>query len=418
MDGIISYIRENKIYLILGVMIIMGVIASFGGKGLYLYYGAMLIMAGVSFIKNEEISPIFILFPVWLTITSFINGVLDYHIVAFTLILICASSMFSSYEGFIFRGRVFYSVCLLLPILTLFNLYAYYAGINYVLELNFNISELNFSGFTPHPMFLGAINGASNVVLTYFLMKFWNEGRSNVQIGGVAVLLIASIYLSVIAASRSALGSSLVAMAGIVYLFSESSSKLFKYGIIIFVIASLIMPLFESVSGQMQTKMDNEEVAGSSRSLIWDQRIKEFKSSPIFGIGFATAYDLERQEMVTGTVETGSGWLTVLSQTGLVGALFIFLIMKKCFVPIWELKDDRGVLVLFACMLLYYCLHSVFEGYLYTPGYSPCMFFWLLVGFFFNYNEYKYDFDDYEIQEAIENVPYDEEEDGFEEDLM
>lgn len=416
MDNVIGYIRGNKIYLLLGVMIIMGVVASFGGKGLYMYYAAMLILAGISVIKYEKITPIFALFPMWLVVCSFVNNVLDSHIVAFSLVLVSASSLFSSYEAFIIRGRVFYAICLILPILTLFNLYAYYAGINYVLELNWNMSELNFSGFTPHPMFLGAVNGASNVVLTYFLIKFRNEERGMLPIGCVLALLIASIYLSVIAASRSALGASLIAMCGIVYLFSESPGKLIKSGIAIVIIASIVMPLFDSVSGQMRMKADNEENQGNSRSLIWEQRIKEFKSSPVFGIGFATAYDMEKQEVVTGTVETGSGWLTILSETGLIGALFIFLMMKRSYVPIWELKDDRGVLVLFACVLIYFCLHSIFEGYLYTPGYSPCLFFWLLIGFFYEYNEYKYEVDDYEIQDEIENIQYDDEDDEEDEE--
>jgi len=111
---------------------------------------------------------------------------------------------------------------------------------------------------------------------------------------------------------------------------------------------------------------------------------------------------------MTGTVETGSGWLTILSQSGLIGAFIMFLILRRVYVPIEEIKEKRGLLVIFGCELIYLFMHSCFEGYIYTAGYCPCLFFWLVVGFFYEYNKYGL---------PIETVEEDEEdEDEVEED--
>jgi len=417
MNLIIDYIKDNKLNILLGTMVLMSVFANFGTNGQLTYYAALFAFILLVMSKSKKFNFLFVLLPIWLTISSFVNHVMDLRIAVFYMVILCASPVFSSYEGFVRRGKLLYTLCMLLPIVTILNLYAYQAGINYFLMLSFNMSELNFSGFMFHPMWLGAINGASNVSLMYLLMKSRNMKASMLVQGALLALLLGSLYLSVVAASRSALASSLVAMASIVFFFSETSGRLIKSAFVIVVIASLAMPMFEAGSAQMQSKMDNEDDGGNSRSLIWNKRIEEFKDSPIFGVGFATAFDLVKNEMVTGTVETGSGWLTVLSQSGLVGGIIILLILLKCYVPIKEIKEDRGALILFYGFAIYLFVHSIFEGYIYTPGYCPCLFFWLVVGVLTEYNQYKDDYDD--VLEEIEYqyiADYDDDDDDEEED--
>lgn len=414
MDILIDYCKKNRLYVILGVMVWLSMFANLGGKGEYAYVLTMIFGAGYCIKENKGLRVLFLLMPVWIIISALANSVVTSKIFAFVLVLLCATPIISSYKVFLFRGKFLYAILMLLPVVTMFNLYAYHAGINYFLLLNYNVSDLNVSGFTQHPMYLGAINGASNVVLTYLLMKAKDGQRKYLTIS-IFVLLIASVYLSVVAASRSALASSLIGMATVVYLFSESSGKLVKSVLVITVITYAVMPMMKGGSTQIQMKMDNEQREGNSRSVAWNIRMDEFKRSPVFGLGFATAYDISKGEVVTGTVETGSGWLTVLSQTGFIGALLIFAIIMKCYVPLSELKDDRGVLVLFSCELLYFCLHSVFEGYIFTPGYCTCLCFWLLVGFMYDYSIYKHQYE-YVQDEVGYLVDYDDEYDDEDEE--
>lgn len=400
MDMVLDYIKDNKGNFLLGSMVLMSLFANLGSNGQIAYYIATIVGAFIVFSKKESVKFLFFLLIIWLILGSLFNNVLDVRLGVFALLIMCASPLFSSYENFIFRAKFLYAICMLLPVVTMLNLYAYRVGINYFVMLNYNVSDINFSGFTPHPMWLGAINGASNVVLTYLLMKVRDEDGKKIYQCGVLVLLLSSLYLSVVAASRGAFASSLIAMAGVVYYFSETGGKLVKSVFAAFVIAVFLMPILEGASVQMQKKMNDEETGGNSRALIWEKRIEEFMDSPIVGIGFATAFDLEKGEIVTGTVETGSGWLTILSQSGIIGFILILTMLRKSYVPIKEIKEDRGVLVLFMCLGIYLCVHSIFEGYIYTPGYCPCLFFWLVLGFLHEYNAYKDDYDD--VLEEIE----------------
>lgn len=425
MDEIKDYISEHKWFLIMGIMVLMSVFANFGYRGQIAYYIAMLIGAFISSRGNEKFNPLYLLLPAWLFVTSYINNVVDLRLSALFVLLACAAPVFSSYKNFVFRGKLLYAICMLLPLTSVLNLYAYRAGINYILELNDFVADINFSGFTPHPMWLAAINGAANVVLTYLIMKLRSkESENNIMMGILVAFLVASLYLSVVAASRGALLASLVAMAVVVYCFMDSASTIIKTGIAISIVTAIALPILQGGSEQMMLKMENDENQGNSRSQIWSWRIEEFLSSPLIGIGFATGkgevYDEDLDTVVvvkqTGSVESGSGWLAILSQSGLIGAFLVFLMMKGIYIPFSEIKENRGVLVLFVSVFIYLCVHSLFEGYIYTAGYCPCLFFWLLVGQFTEYNKFKYEYDD--VLEEIEEMEFinDDEDDDEEAD--
>lgn len=414
MNIFLDYLLKNKWYVLLGALVWMSMFANLEGKGEYAYILAMLIGACFCVLKSKDTRFLFVLLPVWITFSAILNSVVSSKVAAFMLVLLCATPIVSSYKVFLFRGKFLYAVLMLLPIVTVLNLYAYYKGINYFLQLNYNVSELNVSGFTLHPMQLGAINGASNIVLVYLLFKAKEHGHKWWMIP-ILALLVASVFLSVLAASRSALVASLIGMLGLVFVFAISSGSLMKNAVVIAILTFAVMPIMKDGSLQMKMKTLNEKVEGSSRSVAWNKRFEEFKRSPVFGIGFATAYDISKGEVVTGTVETGSGWLTVLSQTGLIGAFIILAMILKCYVPLSELKDDRGVLVLFSCELLYFCLHSIFEGYIFTPGYCTCLCFWLLVGFMYDYSIYKHQYE-YVQDEVGYLVDYDDEYDDEDEE--
>lgn len=396
----LNYIKYNKIIIILAVMVIASVFAPIS-YGQYAYFAAMGLVCLYCAFKNEYFEWLFAVLLLWMLLGMLFNNVFPIQYLYFVLMLASASPMFSSYKAFVFRTKLLYGLCMILPVVTIVNLYAYYAGINYfviIMTLE-RVASYNFSGFLHHPMWLAAINGMSNVSLLYLYYK--NRDSKWIVKSGIVILLILSLYLSVIAASRSALASSLLAMAIMVFLQSKSGGKLVKSIIVIGVIAYLVVPFITSNSEAMQAKMNyQEQTGGSSRDIAWKYRMDEFVESPVWGVGFATGKTIFGDK-TTGTLETGSGWLTILSQTGIVGAIIFLLMMKRSWVPIGIIKEDGGVLILFACVLIYLCAHSVFEGYIYTAGYCPCMFFWLTLGFFYDYNNYGY-------PEEVENLDYEE----------
>lgn len=390
-------------------MIVASVFATIS-FGQIAYFVAMGLTFAYCAFKNQQLEGIFVFFLVWILFGMVMNDVFPIQFAYFVLMIACASPMFSSYDGFVFRTKLLYALCLILPIVTLLNLYAYQVGINMFVE-NMTLERVaayNFSGYFHHPMWLAAINGMSNVTLLYL---FYKQKNSNwITKGGIIGLLVLSLYLSVVAASRAALMSSLLAMAIMVYLQAKSGGKLMRSIIVIAVLAYLFVPFITSDSTAMQTKINAEaQGQGGSRDILWGLRMKEFSDSPIWGIGFASGYYLNGWK-ATGNIETGSGWLAVLSQTGVIGALIFLVFFRRAALTISEIKENGGLLILFASLFIYLCAHSVFEGYIYTAGYCPCLFFWLTLCFFYEYNKYGYP---EEVEDPL--LEYDDDDDECEE---
>lgn len=408
----LDYIKYNKWSIIMALMVVASVFATIS-YGQYTYFAAMGVLFVYCALKNQYFEGIFAFLLVWILFGMMMNNVFPVQYAYFVLMIACASPMFSSYKAFVFRTKLLYALCIILPLVTLANLYAYQIGVNMYVEIMTleRVAAYNFSGYLHHPMWLAAINGMSNVSLLYL---FYRQKDSNWWIKGVFIgLLVLSLYLSVVAASRAALAASLLAMAAMVYLESKTSGKLIRSIIVVGILAYLFIPFITSDSTAMQTKVNAEERGeASSRDVAWGNRIDEFKESPLWGIGFATGKTLDGWK-TSGTLETGSGWLAILSQTGLVGVLLFLVFIKRSVVTIDEIKEEGGLLVLFACVFVYLCAHSVFEGYIYTAGYCPCMFFWLTLSFFYEYNKYGYpeEVEDPILEYAIDDDLLDEDDD-------
>ena len=196
------------------------------------------------------------------------------------------------------------------------------------------------------------------------------------------VLLVLSLFTGVSAASRSALLASIVGCVFILYIRSSSKIVFIKRMIIVVFLALACIPYFDSerMSNKMEAQMASKE---TSRDFLWKERFEEIEDSPFFGVGFATS---GTQNKIVGRMETGSGWLTVMSQTGLLGFIFLCLILKSAIIR--KRKSYReGYLLLYSAEFLFLCIHSFFEGYLYTPGYNLCFLFWLLLGVIISKNE-------------------------------
>ena len=141
----------------------------------------------------------------------------------------------------------------------------------------------------------------------------------------------------------------------------------------------------------MQTKHGGlnlrDDRGTTSRTRLWNDRVEEFESSPIWGVGFGVAGIGDDAKV--GRVETGSGWLTVLSQTGIIGFILVLLSVKKAFLPLSVLREDDK-LTLFSIVLFYFCIHSLFEAYMFQAGWYLCLIFWMLVSVLDDSKEYGF----------------------------
>lgn len=269
------------------------------------------------------------------------------------------------------RADVFTAILDLIFVVNIFNIYAYFAGVNYYDGKYIGFKDY-FSGYTPHPMWLAVVAGVANIVNVKRFVEAEEKWVKAVMVG----VILLTIFLQITAGSRAGL---LATVAGIlVYLktYIQNMPKVIGYVVVAAVVVYLFLPLLMSDAGLLQEKVDTQDLDDNSRTGLWGARIDEFLSSPLFGIGFARGY--VNGALVEGRLETGSGWLAVLSQTGIFAFICIVGVVFSIFRSIGDKYLENKEL--FLGVFVFLCVHSMFEGYLYTSFYMPCLLFWLLAG--------------------------------------
>ena len=123
-----------------------------------------------------------------------------------------------------------------------------------------------------------------------------------------------------------------------------------------------------------------------SRTELWQSAYAGFRQSPIIGIG--PNVRIYNNERVVGRTEAGSGWLSVLFQTGLVGFVLFMSILLPSLKAIWKYKNDEKTQVA-VILFVFLLLHSIFEGYILSFGNPLSWLFWLLQGHLvlYSYNQ-------------------------------
>lgn len=141
----------------------------------------------------------------------------------------------------------------------------------------------------------------------------------------------------------------------------------------------LLTGVFFSESIMMKVGWDME--AGSlfrSRNALWADRLGEFLDHPVLGLGF---HAFDRCTLPTvdprwtpdwGPLEPGSSWLTLLSQTGLVGfatfAAWLVAWLRR------QMRAGHGYTIAIAILLL---CNGISEGWLTYTGGIIFLCFWL-----------------------------------------
>lgn len=354
-------------------------------------YGIVFYMIGLFFMfvftfkykvasKEKRLSP-FLIFVMACILSSFVSGLFDYRLLTFIITIFCCTPLMESRKVYEFREKYLKYSLQIFPLISLISLWCYYRGINYFQTEDIG-QGLDFSGIFPHPLWLGAAVGLANVVLCWQIFEAKNK------LGKVLLLLflIMSIYVSVISASRSALISSLVVILLYLFLRTRKIKKTLCYLLIAAAIGFISYPFLSSRSQRIMYKNEQSEGKYGSRTGIWQEGFRHFENEPIFGSGFGTKYDGEEKKI--GRLESGSGWLSVLFQTGIVGFVSLLFILLKAKKNIkYILKNHSSHLYLLAFVFL--CLHSLFEGYILTSGYYLCILFWMLLGYIYSYKKYR-----------------------------
>ncbi len=386
MSCLLDFLRRNIIFLLLAFCLVAEAIVIIPFKEL-IYYAGIIYVASYVIRNNVQDNNFWMYYALFLAVcflSSILSFTIDYRLFAFTFLVFSFTPITNSFRIFLFRRKYLYFSLMTFPILGVVSVMCYFLGINYFIPDDaIGTNQLDFSAIFPHPMWLGAAVGLSNVVFVWLVFS----AKNKIYVCVCAVLLLLSIYLSVVAASRSAFFASVIAMIIFIILKLHDIRKIILVGIVIFVIAMAVLPFYLLGAERMQDKFERSQGKYGSRTELFESGLSTLEKRPLLGQGFAVKYDTKGEKSV-GRIEVGSGWLSILTQTGILGFFIVCALVLKVRKVFPYLFIDNKLLLYFSSFL-YLCFHSCFEGYLLTVGYYPCILFWTLLGFLHVYPYYK-----------------------------
>lgn len=302
----------------------------------------------------------------------------------YTLVLFVASPMLSSREASIERYKVLKYFIYIGIILSVGSFFSYFLGINlFVREgIELDIGAGTFSGLMNHSMVLGPVSALSAILLFSRIVNL-REVRNKKKVISNSVLFILCCGSCLLSASRGAIGCLVVGCIYVLFSFyRERLSKVVGVLLVVVGIAAATFPIWGGLTSFVMQKQQGNIENGSlifSRENKIEARIYEFKSSPIYGIGFCV---LDPQftgvSKETGRIEPGSSWLAVASMTGILGLLCFIPICLISLKKVWRMQD-RFLSCMLGGMLLFFLIHMSVEGYIFAPKSFLSLLFWLIV---------------------------------------
>ena len=193
-------------------------------------------------------------------------------------------------------------------------------------------------------------------------------------------IVLGSCLLS---ASRSAVGGAIIGCMFTLYRFYKGYfSKFFKIIFLIIILGTSSFSLWGGLTDFLvQKQVGNEEMGSAifSRERKFTARILEFKSSPIYGIGYNIVIpEYDGVVMENGQIEPGSSWLAVASMTGIIGLLVFIQICVRTMIKAWKIHDPYIGSTL-GGILLFFFFHMIAEGYIFAPKSFLSLLFWLTI---------------------------------------
>lgn len=372
----------------------------------WMYYVSF-VMIWLRFSKFGRVShPKAVLFMgliIFLWLTTIVNGMLDLRLVIFSVILYMFKPT-GSIELHQYKKKLMKIIYWGFGIVTLANTYAKWVGINMKqgatwMEQHRGFSE--FSGFASHPMWTSC---AAAISTTFFVsLAFRNNNMKVWQRFACYGMILISLYITMISASRAAFFLSLACSSLIIWMQTEKFTSLMRNALIVGSAALFFAPILMDNAAAMLNKKNALEITtkNTSRDALWAERMAEFESSPIIGIGFA-AHGVGANKRVSRN-ESGGGFISVLAQAGIIGVIFIALIWAAATFMPRRVGDNPDVILIYSSFV-FFSIHSIVEGYMFQGGWYLCLIIWLIIGFMIEHKNLpteEYELEDEESSETI-----------------
>ena len=281
-----------------------------------------------------------------------------------------------------YRRKILIGILIICTLLGLGSFACYFLGINYMYNQwdgsaisDCQTSAGGFGGLLIQSISLGMVCGLGMLYLFYRALRRQRRDRKWYYMA--IVVLALTILLS---ASRTALMSAITGGLMMLYQSHNKNGRFIQALMGIMLVCMLTYPLWENYASGIASKNESNKELGVylSRTEKWTARIKEFSSSPLYGIGFASV-DADLDVVgIGGVVEPGSSWLCILSMTGIIGLILFVIILIKPYQYLKSHPTPYNSLLL--GLMVYICTHMISEGYIYAGGSSLCFIAWLRFG--------------------------------------
>lgn len=295
----------------------------------------------------------------------------EYRLISWTLLIFAVGPLVFNEFLQNFRKNLFDKLLFTFMIMGSFSFLWWLAGLP-------SLGRGHYTGLFTHSMILAPVASLGSIFAFY---KFNSE--KNFKYKFIYIFLFFSNFISLLlSASRGALIGTIIVLVFYILFSKIQYKKLILSFTIISTFFSLQFINVNLSNNDITQKIVNRGI-DNTRTELWHDRILEFSSSPFFGVGFA-AQDLTLDGRIgkganeQGGVEPGSTYLMILSMTGAIGLFSLILLFSNYIKEIQYFRVSLQRPYLF--ILIYFLIHFISEGYIYSSGSLMAFTFWLLIG--------------------------------------
>jgi len=377
-----NYYENNKIELLITFCIFSN-LYPYNIPGFVYYIGLALLGYKMSrySVRMEQRYSIYVVFLAVVWLASIVNMALDLRLILFTAILVLCGPFVTSLRWHLFKKKLMRNFVIGFAGTVIISLIAKLQGVNnQIIRYGGSMTEFGgvdeFSGYAKFPMWNSAAAAMSIIFFSYLLFR--NRGKNAKYQYFLLFMLLASVYVCLLSASRSAFGLAAVSSGLLFWWLSFNAKAIFKYLMVFGLIGVLSFPFFMKSAERMILKQETQKESGvTSRDALWNKRMAEFNSSPVFGVGYAVnGVGMKR---AIGRDESGGSWIAILAQTGVVGFVVALILWLRTFTSVKKVKYDTEYVLMYA-IFCFFTVHTVLEGYMFQGGWYMCVVCWMCVG--------------------------------------
>lgn len=368
------------------VFFLMDMSGIVGNWGYMMYYPMIIIATFYNFRHKARLDIKYVLFLAACLVSVIINDIPKYYqteirLVVFALLLTAFSGMFKSRKIALFHLHLYHLFTILTLILVIVNYSMFSLGFVSKAAIDIYNDKGLYTGSTANNE-MGLLGAVSIMFIVAFcsiyhkLLNFWDKMF-------FSVALVCSISMMGMASSRMGLMCTLLAVFTVLYKINRKN--FIKLTGTIFLVSALVFAASYFLGDSFKFMLEKnggelEAIDTHSRDEMWEARLKEFYENPLCGIGFASmkyGHGSQMAKSNNGRIETGSGWMTVLSQTGLFGSLCLLLIVMPNLLFIIRMKSASYMAAWSSGMCIMFVLQPITESYITTIGAVLGCLFWI-----------------------------------------